>query len=172
MSQKPVSVLWVEIILSHCISSFCHHFHSVRKILAPGEEENLELEEEEDAAAGGGSTEAFPPRAPGTTPPSITVNQTRPHCWGRLICCVMLSCLWRAVWLCVFLFSLSVLCMASSLIPACFMCSFARYGLITKRRLNLFSAAGHTLFLSRPFRGNTQPFAEWRKMRMKVYFWN
>ncbi|KAM8725751.1 axin interactor, dorsalization-associated protein isoform 3-T3 [Acanthopagrus schlegelii] len=34
-----------------------------RKILAPGEEENLELEEE-DAAAGAGSTEAFPPRAP------------------------------------------------------------------------------------------------------------
>eukprot|EP00064_Thunnus_orientalis_P018262 superscaffoldBa00004149_g18357 len=37
----------------------------LRKILAPGEEENLELEEEEDAAAGAGSTEAFPPRAPG-----------------------------------------------------------------------------------------------------------
>lgn len=36
----------------------------LRKILAPGEEENLELEEEEDAAAGAGSTEAFPPRAP------------------------------------------------------------------------------------------------------------
>ncbi|XP_037305035.2 axin interactor, dorsalization-associated protein isoform X1 [Pungitius pungitius] len=43
-----------------------------RKILAPGEEENLELEEEEEdgeeeedaAAAGAGSTEAFPPRAP------------------------------------------------------------------------------------------------------------
>ncbi|XP_029351864.1 axin interactor, dorsalization-associated protein isoform X3 [Echeneis naucrates] len=36
----------------------------LRKILAPGEEENLELEEEEDAAAGAGSTEAFPQRAP------------------------------------------------------------------------------------------------------------
>ncbi|XP_008274987.1 axin interactor, dorsalization-associated protein isoform X3 [Stegastes partitus] len=37
----------------------------LRKILAPGEEENLELEEEEeDAAAGAGSAEAFPPRAP------------------------------------------------------------------------------------------------------------
>lgn len=46
-------------LLKLCISS------SVRKILAPGEEENLELEEE-DAAAGAGSTEAFPPRAPGT----------------------------------------------------------------------------------------------------------
>lgn len=45
---------------------------SVRKIFAPGEEENLELEEEEDAAAGAGSAEAFPPRAPGT------VNQTHP----------------------------------------------------------------------------------------------
>lgn len=37
----------------------------VRKILAPGEEENLELEAEDDAAAGAGSTETFPPRAPG-----------------------------------------------------------------------------------------------------------
>ncbi|XP_037101443.1 axin interactor, dorsalization-associated protein isoform X3 [Syngnathus acus] len=35
----------------------------IRKILAPGEEENLELEEE-DVAAVAGSTEAFPPRAP------------------------------------------------------------------------------------------------------------
>lgn len=46
-------------------------FLSARKILAPGEEENLELEEEEDAAAGGGGggaglAEAFPPRTPGT----------------------------------------------------------------------------------------------------------
>ncbi|XP_058470087.1 axin interactor, dorsalization-associated protein [Solea solea] len=43
----------------------------LRKILAPGEEENLELEEEEDAAAGAGSTEAFPPRAPGTLLPRL-----------------------------------------------------------------------------------------------------
>lgn len=50
-------------------------FLSVRKILAPGEEENLELEEE-DAAAGAGSTEAFPPRAPGTVAFSRTVYQT------------------------------------------------------------------------------------------------
>ncbi|XP_077409349.1 axin interactor, dorsalization-associated protein isoform X2 [Vanacampus margaritifer] len=35
----------------------------LRKILAPGEEENMELEGE-DAAAVAGSTEAFPPRAP------------------------------------------------------------------------------------------------------------
>ncbi|CAB1445100.1 unnamed protein product [Pleuronectes platessa] len=42
-----------------------------QKILAPGEEENLELEEEEDAAAGAGSTEAFPPRAPGTLLPRL-----------------------------------------------------------------------------------------------------
>ncbi|XP_077366515.1 axin interactor, dorsalization-associated protein isoform X1 [Festucalex cinctus] len=35
----------------------------LRKILAPGEEENLELEGE-DAAAVAGSTESFPPRAP------------------------------------------------------------------------------------------------------------
>ncbi|CAK6962728.1 axin interactor%2C dorsalization-associated protein isoform X2 [Scomber scombrus] len=44
----------------------------LRKILAPGEEENLELEEEEDAAAGVGSTEAFPPRAPDLN--SVDVN--------------------------------------------------------------------------------------------------
>lgn len=43
----------------------------VRKILAPGEEENLELEEE-DAAAGAGATEAFPPRAPGTVSSPVT----------------------------------------------------------------------------------------------------
>ncbi|XP_035473783.2 axin interactor, dorsalization-associated protein isoform X2 [Scophthalmus maximus] len=43
----------------------------LRKILAPGEEENLELEEEEDAAAGAGSTESFPPRAPGTLLPRL-----------------------------------------------------------------------------------------------------
>lgn len=44
------------------------HFFSARKILAPGEEENLELEEEEEdaVAVGAGSTDAFPPRAPGT----------------------------------------------------------------------------------------------------------
>ncbi|XP_049614077.1 axin interactor, dorsalization-associated protein isoform X2 [Syngnathus scovelli] len=42
----------------------------IRKILAPGEEENLELEEE-DVAAVAGSTEAFPPRAPGTLLPRL-----------------------------------------------------------------------------------------------------
>uniref|UniRef100_A0A8C6NGY9 Axin interactor, dorsalization associated n=1 Tax=Nothobranchius furzeri TaxID=105023 RepID=A0A8C6NGY9_NOTFU len=43
----------------------------LRKILAPGEEEDLDLEEEEDAPAGAGSTEAFPPRAPGTLLPRL-----------------------------------------------------------------------------------------------------
>uniref|UniRef100_A0A3B5KRW0 C2 Aida-type domain-containing protein n=1 Tax=Xiphophorus couchianus TaxID=32473 RepID=A0A3B5KRW0_9TELE len=38
------------------------------KILAPGEEENLELEAEDDAAAGAGSTGTFPPRAPTLLP--------------------------------------------------------------------------------------------------------
>lgn len=52
-------------------------------------------EEEEDAAAGGaGSTDAFPPRAPGTVHLSMTVNQT---VWDVLLavaCChVVLSCL-------------------------------------------------------------------------------
>lgn len=46
--------------------------------MAPGEEENLELEEEEeDAAAGAGSTDAFPPRAPGTVRLSLTVHPPR-----------------------------------------------------------------------------------------------
>lgn len=36
-----------------------------RKILAPGEEENLELEEELDAGTGAGSTPSFPSRVPG-----------------------------------------------------------------------------------------------------------
>lgn len=52
-------------------------FLSARKILAPGEEENLELEEEEDAAAGGaGLVEAFPPRTPGTVLTLSTANAT------------------------------------------------------------------------------------------------
>lgn len=76
---------------------------SARKILAPGEEENLELEEEEDAAAGAGSTEAFPPRASGTAHMSITVNQTL----DSLCHVVGLSRPRRAVWLCVF-FVLSI----------------------------------------------------------------
>lgn len=38
-----------------------------RKILAPGEEENLDVEEEEeDNATGAGSPESFPSRVPGT----------------------------------------------------------------------------------------------------------
>ena len=63
-------------------------FLSVRKILAPGEEENLELEEEEDAAAGAGSTEAFPQRAPGIVTFVNNPLKTVP----RLGRCVILSC--------------------------------------------------------------------------------
>uniref|UniRef100_A0A9J8CYE2 Axin interactor, dorsalization associated n=1 Tax=Cyprinus carpio carpio TaxID=630221 RepID=A0A9J8CYE2_CYPCA len=43
----------------------------LRKILAPGEEENLELEEELDAATGAGSTPSFPSRVPGTLLPRL-----------------------------------------------------------------------------------------------------
>ncbi|CAL8392862.1 axin interactor, dorsalization-associated protein [Gadus morhua] len=43
----------------------------LRKILAPGEEENLELEEEEDAAAGAGSAETFPSQVSGTLLPRL-----------------------------------------------------------------------------------------------------
>ncbi|XP_062407462.1 axin interactor, dorsalization-associated protein [Sardina pilchardus] len=43
----------------------------LRKILAPGEEENLEVEEEEDNAAGAGSPESFPSRVPGTLLPRL-----------------------------------------------------------------------------------------------------
>uniref|UniRef100_A0A8C2GF44 Axin interactor, dorsalization associated n=1 Tax=Cyprinus carpio TaxID=7962 RepID=A0A8C2GF44_CYPCA len=42
-----------------------------RKILAPGEEENLELEEELDAGTGAGSTPSFPSRVPGTLLPRL-----------------------------------------------------------------------------------------------------
>lgn len=96
-------------------------FPSVRKILAPGEEENLELEEEEeDAAAGAGSTDAFPPRAPGTLHLCLTVNQTHPAVWGALlvVACRHRCPVFKRVFDRVFLFSLSVLRMASSLIPA------------------------------------------------------
>lgn len=43
----------------------------LRKILAPGEEENLELEEELDAGTGAGSTPSFPSRVPGTLLPRL-----------------------------------------------------------------------------------------------------
>ncbi|KTF76876.1 hypothetical protein cypCar_00039685 [Cyprinus carpio] len=42
-----------------------------KKILAPGEEENLELEEELDAGTGAGSTPSFPSRVPGTLLPRL-----------------------------------------------------------------------------------------------------
>ncbi|XP_037101442.1 axin interactor, dorsalization-associated protein isoform X2 [Syngnathus acus] len=48
----------------------------IRKILAPGEEENLELEEE-DVAAVAGSTEAFPPRAPASQGRTISSKYCR-----------------------------------------------------------------------------------------------
>ncbi|XP_075939989.1 axin interactor, dorsalization-associated protein isoform X3 [Anarhichas minor] len=115
----------------------------LRKILAPGEEESLELEEEEeDAAAGAGSTEAFPPRAPGTVRP-VTHNKTHQLLRGCLIICVLLSC-FGGLFDCVsFCFSLSVLCMASSLIPACFICSFARY-LVATLTLGAWADTTHT----------------------------
>lgn len=98
-------------------------FLAIRKIFAPGEEENLELEEEEDATAGAGSTEAFPPRAPG----ALHLLEFTCHCY-------MLSCfggsLDRVVFFLFFFLSfLLVPCMASPLIPACFISSFARYSL-------------------------------------------
>uniref|UniRef100_A0A8C5MTW5 Axin interactor, dorsalization associated n=1 Tax=Leptobrachium leishanense TaxID=445787 RepID=A0A8C5MTW5_9ANUR len=43
----------------------------LRRILAPGEEENLELEEEEEGGAGVGSPDAFPARVPGTLLPRL-----------------------------------------------------------------------------------------------------
>ncbi|XP_031438120.1 axin interactor, dorsalization-associated protein isoform X2 [Clupea harengus] len=44
----------------------------LRKILAPGEEENLDVEEEEeDNATGAGSPESFPSRVPGTLLPRL-----------------------------------------------------------------------------------------------------
>lgn len=52
---------------------------SVRRILAPGEEEDFELEEE-DAVTGAGSPEAFPSKVPGTL------------CLLDLLLCAVLSC--------------------------------------------------------------------------------
>ncbi|XP_077075644.1 axin interactor, dorsalization-associated protein [Siphateles boraxobius] len=43
----------------------------LRKILAPGEEENLDFEEELDAGTGAGSTPSFPSRVPGTLLPRL-----------------------------------------------------------------------------------------------------
>ncbi|XP_005996083.1 axin interactor, dorsalization-associated protein isoform X2 [Latimeria chalumnae] len=43
----------------------------LRKILAPGEEENLEFEEEEEGGAGAGSPDSFPSRVPGTLLPRL-----------------------------------------------------------------------------------------------------
>ncbi|KAJ8355457.1 hypothetical protein SKAU_G00182510 [Synaphobranchus kaupii] len=43
----------------------------LRKILAPGEEENLEVEAEEDAVLGAGSPESFSSRVPGTLLPRL-----------------------------------------------------------------------------------------------------
>ncbi|XP_067841308.1 axin interactor, dorsalization-associated protein isoform X2 [Heptranchias perlo] len=43
----------------------------MRKILAPGEEENLEFEEEEEGGAGGGSPDLFTTRIPGTLLPQL-----------------------------------------------------------------------------------------------------
>ncbi|XP_064196908.1 axin interactor, dorsalization-associated protein isoform X2 [Anguilla rostrata] len=43
----------------------------LRKILAPGEEENLEVEAEEDSVVGAGSPESFSSRVPGTLLPRL-----------------------------------------------------------------------------------------------------
>lgn len=107
-------------------------FLSARKILAPGEEENLELEEEEDAAAGGaGLVEAFPPRTPGTVLTLSTVNAT---VWdaSSVVACFYSIPSPRDCLTVFFLFSLSVLCMASSLNPTYLFPSFARYAFISE----------------------------------------
>lgn len=80
-------------------------FLAIRKIFAPGEEENLELEEEEDATAGAGSTEAFPPRAPGVLHLFIAclsshVIVTCCHVLeDRLTVCVFCPFCWYRAWL-------------------------------------------------------------------------
>lgn len=57
------------------------YFLFTRKILAPGEEENLEFEEEEENGAGAaGSTEVLPSRSPGTARLLIPVNQALTRC--------------------------------------------------------------------------------------------
>lgn len=77
--------------------------HPSRKILAPGEEENLELEEEEDAATGMGYPEANTSRVPGMFFCRLTVVLLLFHglCFNQLSTVSLLG-----------------LCMASSLSPA------------------------------------------------------
>lgn len=65
-------------------------FLVTRKILAPGEEENLELEEdEEDGAGAAGSTEVLPSRSPGTARLTIAVSQAHSLLGGL---CSVVSC--------------------------------------------------------------------------------
>lgn len=86
-------------------------FLVTRKILAPGEEENLELEEdEEDGAGAAGSTEVLPSRSPGTARLTITAR-------GLVFCCLSGAVVVGLFDLHVVFLSLSVLCMAFSLIP-------------------------------------------------------
>lgn len=80
----------------------------------------------------------LPPTRPRyCAPADTTVNRT---VWDVSVsraaaCYHLLLLLRRTVWPCVSLFSLSVLCMASSLIPARFICSFARYGSTNQHHL-------------------------------------
>lgn len=62
-----------------------------RKILAPGEEENLEFEEEEENGAGAaGSTEVLPSHSPGTARLLLPLNQVLLEGLCSVVCCELL----------------------------------------------------------------------------------
>lgn len=110
-------------------------FLSARRILAPGEEENLELEEEEDAAAGGGGgggaglAEAFPPRTPGT----VHAQMFRIRLTRGMFDCVSFCSLCRCrAWL-------------PPSFPHLLIPQFRKVRLITKCSCSCASAAGFTV---------------------------
>lgn len=70
-TQHPVEQLRVLVgvlsILAHCLVFFSLSL-PCRRILAPGEEENLEFEEDEEGGAGAGPPDSFSARVPGGHP--------------------------------------------------------------------------------------------------------
>lgn len=67
MSAFFTSTSHCETLLIFSVLAHCHFYpFSCRRILAPGEEENLEFEEdEEEGGAGAGSPDSYPARVPG-----------------------------------------------------------------------------------------------------------
>lgn len=77
------------LVLQLAVFNFFSCPFACRRILAPGEEENLEFEEdEEEGGAGAGSPDSFPARVPGGYPLSANVRcvaWSRLGCWGCVL---------------------------------------------------------------------------------------